>query len=164
MNYPERDRYRKRFYQKILYSLISIKSDITVLAGPDVVEFLNIIKPVSKTITSYEENFEVYRKQLEFCSKKVKFINDDIIKAYPTHIMDIDLTRTIKTEKERISTLFFRQKKLSGVKFFICTVALRGIGCKEETIEYINKLSKKNEPVIYSYRDGHPMLTFMIKH
>lgn len=123
---------RKHFVQSELYkSLQNIESPILTLLGPTPERFINMLKEYNiigdNYIYSYETDIHAFKQASELKdADKISLTYGDIGSASPQKLIDLDLTGRWDTQDVLIKKLFYKQKSISGEKYFMFTISVRG--------------------------------------
>lgn len=189
----------KRLLQSRIYKEVTshIASSALVFGGPNLCEYSyfvakHVCKNKHNKIHTYEIDPEVLMEQIRECRvmpaklfDKLVIHADNIYKAKAQRFIDLDFKRTIKKEKDIITSLFQKQKKIKrGKKVFMFTVCLRQSSI-QEIQDFLSELfnaqlkiencdTRYNKKVIhtlrkytvnvYTYKDGAPMLSCVISY
>jgi len=187
---------RKHYVQTDLYTkLANVNKPILTLLGPTPERYIEMLHKLNiigdNFIYSHEIDIDVLcNTAKKLIDEKINITFGDIIAAQPKPIMDIDLMCRWNSEKERITTLFNKQKTLLSDKYFLFTISVMGVEnlsiCSHvknilyellnidysvdmERITFENEFVDKfiiNSSNIFAYRytDSSPMLNILIKH
>ena len=193
---------KKHFVQEALYkSLTGINSPMLTLLGPTPERFINLLSKYkiigNNFIYSNEIDLDAFIRK----AKNIKKLNIEniiltlgtISSAQPQHLIDLDLMGRWDTQGKLVKTLFDKQKSISGNKYFMFTLSVRGeenldistyiqIILEEllninpsidtETITFNDSLkvdkynitNSKYDIQAYRYADTSPMISILIKY
>jgi hypothetical protein len=186
---------KKNYVQQTLYkSLFGINSPLLTLLGPTPERFLNMLTEYNiignNFIYSHEIDLDVFVKVAKtLTNRNINFTYGDIIAAHPQKLIDLDLMGRWETENELIKTMFNKQLSLSGDKYFMFTLSVRGVEniniCEhiktilyellnikynittEKTFIYdklfVDKFNISENIQAYRYADTSPMISILIK-
>ena len=123
---------KKHFVQSELYkSLSNIESPILTLLGPTPERFIDMLKEYNiigdNHIYSYETDIHAFKQASELKdADKISLTYGNISAAAPQKLIDLDLTGRWDTQDSLIKKLFDKQKSISGKKYFMFSLSIRG--------------------------------------